>query len=111
MAKQEDFKILGRIIDRTTRNGVAGLRVEAWEKDLVGNGLVGSAVTDEQGAFHIEFDASYFQEVFRDRRPDLFFKVFEDESLIQSTEDSVLWNVETGATEIVIEVELTPQEP
>ncbi|CAN5882390.1 hypothetical protein BH18ACI4_BH18ACI4_00610 [soil metagenome] len=112
MAKKEkDIKILGRVIDRLTRNGVAGLRVEAWDKDLICADLVGSAIPDEQGAFQIELDASYFQELFLDRRPDLFFKVFADGSLIQSTEDSVLWNVEAGATEVIIEVELTPEEP
>src|SRR5512145_2864442 len=111
MAKPEDFKILGRTIDRMTRNGIAGLRVEAWDKDQICNDLVGSAVTDAQGAFQIEFNASYFQELFHDRQPDLFFKVFAGGSLIQSTEDAVLWNVEAGATEIVIEVELTSEEP
>src|SRR5439155_7557587 len=65
----------------------------------------GSAVTDEQGKFQIEFTESYFKELFFDRKPDLFFKVFRGDVLIGSTEDSVLWNVGAGDSEIAIEVD------
>src|SRR5262245_10700292 len=82
-----------------------GLRVEAWDKDRLYADLVGSAVADAQGAFRIEFDESYFQELFQDQRPDLFFKVFQGDALIRSTEDAVLWNVEAPEIEVVIEVD------
>jgi hypothetical protein len=101
--KEKVFRIIGRVIDRVSRNGIAGVRVEAWDKDLVFNDLVGSTVTDAQGAFQIEFNESYFKELFFDRQPDLFFKVFQDGRLIRSTEDSVLWNVTDEVTETVIE--------
>ncbi|MGH9929231.1 MAG: neuraminidase-like domain-containing protein, partial [Pyrinomonadaceae bacterium] len=55
------------------------------------------------------------RELFLDRRPDLFFKVFREKELIKSTEDSVLWNVAAGNTEVVIEVAISaaskPEEP
>jgi hypothetical protein len=105
MAKKT-FRIIGRIIERRTRSAIAQLRIEAWDKDLIVDDLVGSAVTDEKGAFQMEFDQSYFQELFLDRQPDLFFKVFRQSKLIKSTEDSVLWNVRVGETEIVIEVDI-----
>lgn len=108
MAKKANkiFRITGRVIDRTTRQGVSGLRVEGWDNDLICNDLVGSAVTDEQGAFVSEFTSSYFKELFFDREPDLFFKVFRGDELIKSTEDSVLWYVKAGETEVVIEVDI-----
>ena len=105
------YRITGRVIDIKTREGLAGLRVEAWDKDLILNDLVGSAVTDASGAFQIRFDDSYFAELFLDRQPDLFFKVFRNDKLVRSTEDSILWNVRTGQAQIIIEVygAATPQ--
>lgn len=107
MAKRENvFKIEGRVIDRTTRKGIAGLRVEAWDKDPVFDDLVGSAVTDETGAFRIQFNESYFKELVFDRRPDLFFRIFQKEELVKSTEDNVLRNVSESQLNLEIEVDL-----
>ena len=103
----EIFCISGYVIDQKTRQGLAALRVEVWDKDLIFNDLVGSSVTDEQGAFQITFDESYFRELFLDRLPDLFFKVFHQDKLIKSTKDSVLWNVAAGNTQITVEIEDT----
>src|SRR4051794_23561868 len=105
MAK-EQYLIVGRVISRTSQQGVPNLRVEAWDKDLIVDDLVGSAVTDDEGAFRMEFESSYFRELFSDRQPDLFFKVFDGSKLVKSTEDSILWNVDAGETGVVIEVDV-----
>ena len=61
---QNTFHINGRIINQENQQGIMGLRVEAWDKDLIFNDLVGNAITDAKGIFHIEFDESSYQEFF-----------------------------------------------
>ena len=99
------FHIFGIVIDHLTQQGISGLRVEAWDKDMICNDLLGSDLTDEQGNFQIEFDESYFRELFLDQQPDLFFRVFNNSQVIKSTEDSVIWNLQSGETKMVIEVD------
>jgi len=103
---QQTFQINGRIIDRNTKKGIPDLQIEAWDKDLIFNDLVGNAITDAQGYFQIKFTQTHYQECFGDRQPDLFFKVVRQGKLLTSTEDSVLWNITTPNTEITIEVDL-----
>jgi hypothetical protein len=108
---KRSLRITGRVLDRKSEQGVPNLRVEAWDKDATIDDFVGSAVTREGGVFEIKFDQPHFRELFSDKQPDLYFKVFSDDKLIKSTEDSVLWNVKTSETEIVIEVNLPAEKP
>lgn len=101
--KDKNLTITGRIIDRATRNPVAGLRVEAWDKDLVHKDQVGTSETDANGAFTISFKEKQLKELFVDREPGFFFRVVKDGDVVRSTEDSVLWNV-TDQKELTIEV-------
>jgi hypothetical protein len=104
--KNKIFRIEGQVLNRKDQKGVPGLRVEAWDKDPVIDDLLGSAKTDENGRFTLSFDETYYQEICFDRKPDVYFKVFDKGKLIKSTEDSVLWNVKSGKTKISIEVDI-----
>lgn len=83
----------GQVIDRDTSVGMAGLLVEAWDSNVQRSQFVfGKAKTDTNGRFSISFDLRQFD---LKEAPDLFFKVFRDDKLLESTESSVLWNANT----------------
>ena len=50
---RKSFRISGRVIDREARHGVAELRIEAWDKGLICDDLVGSAIAGQEGSFRI----------------------------------------------------------
>jgi len=101
MAKKK-YKIVGRV--ERGGQGVPNVRVEAWDKDLIWDDLIASAVTAADGGFRMQFDVSSFADLFVDSSPDLYFKVYDGGQLIASTEDSVLWNAAAGEIQKVIEV-------
>jgi hypothetical protein len=103
------YRISGQVIEALTRQGVFGLRVEAWDKDEKYHDFLGVATTDGQGNFQISFDETYFREYYPETAPDVFFKVYQGETLIKSTADSVMVNVRSDCR-VTIEVDL-PEEP
>lgn len=78
------FRIAGRAIDQTGQ-GIEGLRIEAWDRDLFFDDLVGSAETGSEGSFEMKFEESYFKEIFA-RRPDLYFRIFRQDELLPGAE-------------------------
>lgn len=98
------YSVKGQVIDQATGIGIGGVRVDAWDKDLIFDDPVASVIADGFGFFQFSFDESYFRGIFFDRRPDLYFKIYRAQKLIWSTEDSVLWNIDSQLTEVVIKV-------
>ncbi len=41
------FRIIGRVISRRTGGGIAGLRVEAWDKDLIFDAFPITSTTED----------------------------------------------------------------
>lgn len=98
------YEIQGKVIDSSTGAGVAGVRVEAWDKDRGADDFLGFAATISDGSFSITFDEDSFRDLFPERWPDIYFKVFCRGELLASTEDSVLWNVKQPDVHVTIEV-------
>lgn len=97
------YEIRGTVVDSFTGDGIAAVRVEAWDKDFGLDDFLAWAATKSDGSFSMLFDESAFRDIFFDHWPDLYFKVFCYNDLIASTEDSVLWNVRNPEVGVTIE--------
>ncbi len=97
------FQLTLHLISTETRQPLANLRVEAWDKDVRHNDLLGSVITDESGRCIIRFDERYYADS-RDPLPDVFFRVYEGERLRHSTEHSPMQNLAAGEYSFMLEV-------
>ncbi len=105
-SERKTYAIVTNVVDKNTKKGIGGLRVEAWDKDLILDDFIGQAVTDEEGSCILKFDERALRDAFADRHPELYFKIFRGDELIVSTESSLLWNIQTGESELRIEVDV-----
>jgi plastocyanin len=98
------YEIRGRVIDAVSGDGIGGVRVEAWDKDLGLDDYLGVASTITDGSFVIGFDDTAFRDLF-DRWPDIYFKVFCYDTLLASTENTVVWNVKQPQVGVTIKAQ------
>jgi hypothetical protein len=103
------YTITGRVTNIKTGAPVAGLQIQAWDKDLIRDDFLGTDTSDSKGVFVITFEPAIFQELFFDRDPDLYFKILAGDKLVKSTEDSVLWNVKSNEQSVEIQVDCSGQ--
>lgn len=73
--KNKAFVIYGKVTGKESKTGIAGLTVEALDKDLLVDDRLGSVITDKEGNFEILYDKDDFQELFFDQKPDIYLKV------------------------------------
>lgn len=73
------FRVEGQIVEAGTERPLAGLRVQAFDKDLLSDDFLGETVTDDEGRFEIRFTDDDFKDL-TESRPDLYLCVFAPDS-------------------------------
>ncbi|UQA61433.1 neuraminidase-like domain-containing protein [Polyangium aurulentum] len=100
----DEYILTGRVVDIQTGQGLPDVRVEAWDKGRLCNDLVACTFSDALGIFRIVLETRHLRELFLDRVPVLFFRLFEGPTCIASTERSVLWRIDRPESAVRIEI-------
>lgn len=103
-SKRGVFEITGKVITFKRGIGVGGATVEAWDKDFASKHMLGKATTDKTGTFKITYNQLIIGKLYKDKNPDIYFKVYKDDRLIASTEKEVYWNILKPRLDIIIKV-------
>lgn len=86
------FKVTGRVREKESGLGVEGLMVRAYDKDLLFDDLLGTAITRQDGTFELVYGEHDFRELF-DKRPDIYLAIYAPPSrLLVETKKHVRWN-------------------
>jgi hypothetical protein len=102
-AKVPDFyRLVGTAVERTSRRGVAGLRVEAWNADATF--MLQARETDGAGRFEFALPAQAGQ------APAPLFRFYRDGQLIAQPQVPIVWKPDATA-EVFVEVDAPAQAP
>ena len=84
------MNVLGTVVEEESGKPLQGLRVRAFDKDLIFSDDLGDTATDAQGKFEIRFTEAQFRD-FGETTPDLFIRVFDasGKKLLYTTEKAV----------------------
>ncbi len=108
---KREYIVQGTVVDRATKRGVRGVRVEAWDRDTRYHDLLGQVVTDLNGAFAIAFDTAFFGDYAPDRAPDVVFRLYLDEREVLNTYEDPRRNLPKGITRVQLEIDLPSVQP
>lgn len=98
MTGKNEFEVRGIVRGKVSGKGIAGLLVEALDKDLIHDDRLGSVHTDADGQFSMRYSAAAFEDFLFDQKPDLYLRVLNAQGqVLASTEQAVRY--EAGSTE------------
>jgi hypothetical protein len=105
------FDVRGRVIDRGSGAPLAGLRVEAWDRDTQFHSMLGAETTNADGRFAIRFGEEAYGDFGGDALPDVYFKVLDGDVQLENTFAAPKPNLAEGVSEHVLVVQPRPGVP
>lgn len=92
------FRISGRVYEEESGLGVPGLLIRAYDKDLLYDDLLGTAITDAEGRFELCYAESDFKELF-DRQPDIYLSIYATPCrFLIDTKEAIRWDASRDET-------------
>lgn len=100
--------ISGSVIRKADNTPIAKFYIEVWDKEKISDEVLGSTITDGNGAFTLRFEESYLNELFKDQLPEVYFKIYAGRTLLASTENNFVVNLHCSEEPIIVPVDYTP---
>jgi carotenoid cleavage dioxygenase len=84
------MSVAGTVVEQETGKPIQGLRVRAYDKDLIFDDKLGDTLTDAEGKFEIRFTEAQFRD-FGETSPDLYIRIYDrtGKKLLYTTEKAV----------------------
>jgi hypothetical protein len=84
--------VKGRIVASESGAPVQGAVVEVWDKDMLIDDYLGTATTDENGRFEVDFTWAEYKDSFVEGRPDIYLRV-KNPGTNKSTKSRVFYDL------------------
>ncbi len=84
------MSVAGTVVEQESGKPIQGLRVRAFDKDLLFDDKLGDTLTDAQGKFEIRFTEAQFRD-FGETTPDIYIRIYDasGKKLLYTTEKAV----------------------
>ncbi len=84
------MRVMGTVVEAESGKPLQGLRVRAFDKDLIFDDKLGDTLTDAEGKFTIAYTEAQFRD-FHETLPDLYIRIYDGsgKKLLFSSEKAV----------------------
>lgn len=97
--------IAGTVVRKSNQQAIPKLYVEVWDTNSQRKEQLASTITDGNGAFMLTLNQNFIGELYKDHYPDVYFKVFAGNTLIASTDQTMVLNLRGITKDLVIAVD------
>ena len=89
------MRVIGTVVEEESGKPLEGLRVRAYDKDLIFDDKLGDTLTDAQGKFDISYSEAHFRDL-NETEPDIYIRIYDGtgKKLLYTTEKAVRRNAQ-----------------
>jgi hypothetical protein len=87
------MRVYGTVVEEESGTPVIGVRVRAYDKDLIFDDKLGDTLTNAKGEFDISYSEVHFRDL-NETAPDVYVRVYDagGKKILYTTEKAVRWS-------------------